>query len=157
MTNFEKYKGELMKIEGSFAVNKNTRKIAGCDTTDGVKGCIDCKNCLFNDTQDCFESDKIKWLYEEYKPPVLSDDELELIKILGKINGSEYKYIARNGYGVIRLFKTKPRTNKTGNYCGKYTYIDAASGDKILFPNITYEDGLYDIENKCFIKEKGDD
>jgi len=150
MTNFEKYKDELMKIEGEFAVNKNTREIVNCDSY------ISCEDCIFI-SRNCAESDKIKWLCEEFEKSILSDDELELIKILGKINGSEYKYIARNGYGVIRLFETKPRTNKTGNYCGKYTYIDAASGDKILFPNITYEDGLYDIENKCFIKEEGDD
>lgn len=148
MTNFEKYKDDLMKIEGNFAVNKNTGEIAGCDTTDGVKGCIDCKDCLFDDT-DCFESDKIKWLYSEYEKPILSDDELELIKALNKAMGKEYKYIIRDRVGLIRFFETKPRINELKNY--GYIYIGSNYG--ILFPHIAHKDGLYDIENKCFIKE----
>ena len=152
MTNFEKYKDELMKIEGEFAVDKNTREIVNCDSY------ISCEDCIFI-SRNCAESDKIKWLCEEYKEPILSDDELELINILSKINGKEYKYVARDVDGIIKLFEIKPHVNKSGYYYSEYgyTYIDAASGDKILFPNITYEDGLYDIENKCFIKEKGDD
>lgn len=144
MTNFEIYKDDLMKIKGRFAFNKNTRKIVKCDSR------ISCGNCIFN-SKDCFESDKIEWLYSEYEPPVLSDDEFELIKALSKVNRKEYKYIARDTYGVIRLFEIKPRTNKTGNYYGEYTYIDSASGSEILFSNITHKDGLYDIENKIFI------
>ena len=155
MTNFEKYKDDLMKIEGSFAFDKNTREIVGCDTSDGVERCIVCEDCLFHEG-DCFESDKIKWLYSEYKEPILSNDELELIKALNKAMGKEYKYIARDLHGVIRLFEIKPDIGKSGNYYGEYTYIDIASGDKVSFPNITHKDGLYDIKNKCFIEE-GDD
>lgn len=149
MTNFEIYKEDLLKIEGEFAVNKNTGEITRCDNR------IDCEDCIFI-SKCCRENYKIQWLYKEYEPPVLSDDELELINVLGKINGKEYKYLARDVYGIARLFETKPCTNKTGNYCGEYTYIDIASGSEILFSNITHKDGLYDIENKCFIKE-GDD
>jgi len=145
MTNFEKYKDDLMEIKGFFAVDKAQRKVVKCDSG------IYCKDCLFNNPESHCEGDRIKWLYKEYEPPVLSNDELELIKILGKINGREYKYIARDGYGVIRLFEIRPRTNKTGNYCGEYTYIDSASWSKILFSNITHKDGIYDIENKIFI------
>ena len=148
MTNFEKYKDDLMKIEGDFAFDKNTKEVVGCNTLDGVERRIDCENCIFNG--NCFENDKIKWLYEEF---VLSNNELELINVLGKINGKEYKYIARDSHGVIRLFEIKPDIGKSGNYYGEYTYIDIASGNnKILFPNIKFEDGLYDIENKCFIE-----
>jgi len=154
MTNFEKYKNDLMKIEGSFAFDKNTEKIAGCDTTDGVKSCIDCKDCLF-DKGNCFESDKIKWLYEEYKEPILSDDELELINTLSKINGEKYKYIFRTG-GTIFLFSEKPHIGKFGvRFADERHYLIIAeyNSPKNLFLNIKFEDGLYDIENKCFIKE----
>jgi hypothetical protein len=154
MTNFEKYQDELMKIEGSFAFDKNTEKIAGCDTTDGVKSCIDCKDCLF-DKGNCFESDKIKWLYEEYKEPILSDDELELINSLSKINGKKYEYIHKNGKRVF-LFSEKPPMDKWGiRFTDKCNYltIEEHSNAKNLFLNIKFEDGLYDIENKCFIKE----
>ena len=89
---------------------------------------------------------------------VLSNNELELIKSLSKVTGKEYKYITRDAYNVIRLFETKPSTDKSGNYWGEYTYVDIGDGvaGRILFSNITHKDGLYDIKNKCFIKE-GDD
>lgn len=148
MTNFEKYKDDLMKIEGTFAFDKNTREIVGCDTTDGIKRCIKCEDCLFN-LGNCSESDKIQWLCKEYKELVLSDDELELIKAFNKAMGKEYKYIIRDRVGLIRFFETKPRINELKNY--GYIYIGSNYG--ILFPNITHKDGLYDIRNKCFIKE----
>ena len=151
MTNFKKYKEDLMKIKGRFAFNKNTREIVRCDNH------IDYEDCIFNDIEDCIESDKIEWLYKKYEEPILSDDELELISIIGKINGKDYKYIARDLYDIIRLFEIKPDIGKSGHYYGEYTYIDSASGNEILFSNITHKDGLYDIKNKCFIKEEGDD
>ena len=140
MTNFEKYKDDLMKIEGEFAVDKNTREIVKCNSN------IECEDCLLN--SGCSESNKIKWLHEEYKKSILSDDELELIKALNKVMGKEYKYIIRDRVGLIRFFETKPRINELKNY--GYIYIGSNYG--ILFPNITHKDGIYDIKNKCFIK-----
>lgn len=141
MTNFEKYKDDLMEIGGEFAFNKNTREIVRCNS------CINCEDCIFL-SGECAENYKIKWLYEEYKEPILSDDELELINVLSKINKKVYKYIGRDALDVIRLFETKPDVSKTGNYYGDYSM----SGKGILFSNITHKDGLYDIENKCFIE-----
>ena len=151
MTNFEKYKDDLMEIEGEFAFNKNTREILRCD------GRISCEDCLFNEG-NCAESDKIKWLCKEYEEPILSDDELELIKAISKVAGINYKYVARDTCDVIGFFEIKPRVNELGNYHSEYgyTYVDIVSKDKVL-PNITHKDGLYDIKNKCFIKEEGDD
>jgi hypothetical protein len=148
MTNFEKYKDDLMKMEGCFAFDKNTKKITRCNAS------MNCKDCLF-DEGNCYESDKIKWLYEEYKEPILSDDELELINILSKVNGKKYKYICRNCNSVF-LFSEKPPMDRFGvrftDKC-KYFIITEHSNIKNLFLNIKFEDGLYDIENKCFIKE----
>lgn len=141
MTNFEKYKDDLMKIEGDFAVDRNTRKIVECST-------LDCVDCIFNE-KSCFDTGKIKWLCEEYKPPVLSDDELELINILSKINGKEYKYIYRSGNYVF-IFYDKPN-NRHGMILGENNYLEI-TGHIDLFSNIKYENGLYDIENKCFIE-----
>ena len=84
MTNFEKYKDDLMKIEGTLAFDKNTREVVGCGCDSTRR--IDCEDCLFN-AGNCSEGDKIKWLYEEYKEPILSDNELELIKALNKSMG----------------------------------------------------------------------
>jgi hypothetical protein len=147
MTNFEKYKDNLMKIEGCFAFDKNTKKIIRCADS------ISCEHCLF-DTKNCCEKSKIKWLYEEYKEPTLSDDELELINILNKINGKKYKYICRNGNSLV-LFSEKPPMAKWGVRFAdsNYLIITEHNNAKNLFLNIKFEDGLYDIENKCFIKE----
>jgi hypothetical protein len=148
MTNFEKYKDDLMKIEGCFAFNKNTKKITRCD------GSIICEHCLFDTEHPC-ENSKIKWLCEEYEEPILSDDELELINTLSKISGKQYKYICRNGFSIF-LFSKKPPIDRFGirftDRCN-YLIITDHYGDKSLFLNIKYKDGLYDIENKCFIKK----
>lgn len=153
MTNFEMYKDDLMKIKGSFAVDKNSKKIAGCDTTEGVKSCIDCSDCIFN-AGYCFESDKIQWLYEEYEPPVLSADELELIKAIGKATNKEYKYLARQE-GKIYLFTNKPFVHR-GAFGNSYTsnnyFAYISDKDETLFQNIENEIGIYDIKNKIFME-----
>lgn len=149
MTNFEKYKDDLIKIEGDFAFDKNTKEIAGCNTLDGTERYVECEDCLFNEGT-CFESDKIKWLYSEYEEPILSDDELELINVLSKISGKEYKYIARSGHRAF-LFADKPPIDKYGALLSRCNHLDI-SGYIDLFSNIKFADGLYDIENKCFIK-----
>ena len=146
MTNFEKYKDDLMKIEGDFAFDRNTEKIVRCDN------CINCGDCMFNST-GCLDSDKIYWLCKEHRESILSNGELELIKALNKAMGKEYKYIARDTTRNIRFFETKPNRNVLKNYYNLvdgYTYMGIQYG--LLFPNIKFEDGLYDIENKCFIK-----
>lgn len=151
MTNFEKYKDDLMKIEGAFAFDKEQQKIVGCrDSADGIEECIDCEDCLFNNTQYCFESDKIKWLYKEYKESILSDDELELINILSKIKGKEYKYIYRSGK-YIYIFPDKPNVDRYGIRFDRSNYFKF-TGHIDLFSNIKFEYGLYDIKNKCFIE-----
>lgn len=145
MTNFEKYKDDLMKIEGAFAFDKEQQKIVGCrDSADEIEECIDCEDCLFNNTQYCFESDKIKWLYKEYKESILSDDELELINILSKIKGKEYKYIYRSGKYIF-IFSDKPNIDKCGTTLDESDYLEI-TGHIDLFSNIKSEHGLYDIK-----------
>ena len=144
MTNFEKYKDDLVKIEGDFAFDKNTKEVVGCNTLDGVERRIDCVDCIFNN-ENCFESDKIKWLYSEYEEPILSNDELELVNILSKINGKEYKYIYRRDKYIF-IFSDKPNTDKYGIILDGSLEI---TGLIDLFSNI---DGLYDIKNECFIE-----
>ena len=152
MTNFEIYKDDLMKIEGHFAIDKAQQRVVGC-SADGLEECIDCKDCLFNDTQYCLESDKIKWLYKEYEPPVLSDDELELIKAISKATNKEYKYLARQD-GKIYLFTNKPfvQCGTFGNsYTSNYYFAYISDRDETLFQNIKNEIGIYDIKNKIFM------
>lgn len=143
MTNFEKYKDDLIKVEGDFAFDKNTGKVTRCDSH------IDCEDCLFI-SKGCFGSGKIKWLYSEYKEPILSNDELELINVLSKINGKEYKYIYRRDKYIF-IFSDKPNTDKCGIIFDGSNCLEMA-GHIDLFSNIKFEDGLYDIKNKCFIE-----
>lgn len=152
MTNFEMYKDDLLKIEGDFAVDKNTKEIVGCNISSDTKRRIDCADCIFN-KGNCTGSDKIRWLCEEYKPPVLSDDELELIKAIGKATKKEYKYLARQE-GKIYLFTNKPFVHR-GAFGNSYTsnnyFAYISDKDETLFQNIENEIGIYDIENKIFI------
>ena len=149
MTNFEKYKDDLMKIEGNFAIDKAQRRVVGC-SVNALGKRIDCVDCIFNEG-DCFESDKIKWLYSEYEKPILSDDELELINVLSKISGKEFKYIYKMRNQRVFIFCDKPFVDKYGVILDEGNYIDISECLE-LFPNIKFEDGLYDIKNKCFIK-----
>jgi hypothetical protein len=149
MTNLEAYKDDLMKIEGKFAFDKNTKKIIRCADS------ISCEHCLF-DEGNCCEKGKIKWLCKEYEPPVLADSELELIEAIGKATNKKYKYLAKQKGGRTTLFTNKPFINKS-NY-GYYYYTtnndfaDISNKGFTLFKNIENESGIYDIENKCFIK-----
>ncbi|MBQ3943342.1 MAG: hypothetical protein II669_03405 [Elusimicrobia bacterium] len=147
MTNFEKYKDYLMKIDGEFAFNKNTREILSCSS------CINCDDCIFNE-RNCAESDKIKWLCKEYEEPILSDDELELIKAISKATNKEYKYLAKQE-GKIYLFTDKPfvHCSAFGNsYTSNRYFAYISDKDETLFQNIENESGIYDIENKTFTK-----
>ena len=147
MKNFEIYEDDLMKIEGDFAINKAQRRIMRCDAF------IDCKDCLFNEG-NCYESDKLKWLYSEYEPPVLSGGELELIKAISKATNKEYKYLARQDVKIY-LFTNKPFVHR-GAFGNSYTsnnyFAYISDKDETLFQNIENEIGIYDIENKIFME-----
>ena len=138
-----------MKIDGEFAFNKHTREILKCG------GRISCKDCIFNEW-NCTGNNKIKWLYKEYEEPILSDDEFDLIKNIGRIKNKRYKYVVRTKSGEISLFVDKPTVleDDFGRYCSSKRYFSVLDSEKILFQNIRYEDGIYDIENKTFIKQE---
>ena len=142
MTNFEKYKDDLMEIEGVFAFNKHTKKIVKCNKN------ISCRDCVFN--FNCLERNKIKWLYEEHEEFILSDNELKLIKDISEVTNKEYKYVHRSGNHVL-LFCDKPPIDKYGILLDETDYIDI-SGHMHLFSNIEFMNGLYDIKDECFIE-----
>lgn len=145
MTKFEKYKDDLMKIDGDFAFDKVQRKVVGCcDVSD-----VECKNCEFD--EKCFESNKIKWLYEEYKPPVLSDDELELIKALEKAKKTKYRFIVRMKSGRVVITCDKPYMDDVYHTYRNDKNAVIIDEHEELFQNIDFNVGPYDIENKCFV------
>lgn len=147
MTNFEKYREEIEKLKNKYSFTLDLDgNVADCNN-------IPCCNCKFQDFATCKNS-RINWLFKEYEEFILSDDELELIKAINKVLGKEIKYMTRDEGNIMRFFETKPKINGLGNYYSLNEcsiHIDVLNGS--IFPSIQHKDGLYDIENKCFIKE----
>ena len=85
---------------------------------------------------------------------MLSDDELELIKAIGKATKKEYKYLVRQK-GRVYLFTNKPFVHR-GAFGNSYTsnnyFACFLDKDGTLFQNIKNEIGIYDLENKIFIQ-----
>jgi hypothetical protein len=159
MTNFEKYKDDLMKTEEDFGFSKTKQKIGVCGWVNNNIETVKCEDCLFDEPSTCCcDSEKIKWLCKE--ADVLTNDELEFIRVLGKIKKTKYKFIARSLDGQIIFFTCKPSVffqfAQTGNYyyyTNRKNYVVFFEDVKDLFQGIKNKDGLYDIINKRFIKE----
>ena len=156
MTNFEKYRKDIEETGYRFGYDIKTNKVTKCD----LMNCSDCEfsslnNCEFISLNNCdCRHRQIKWLYEEYI--VLTDAEINLINTLSGMTGVTYNFIVRDAYDEIYLFSNIPIAKDNRQYKYYLSQNDCLSiSDKTkkLFPNIKYEDGIYDIENKCFIKE----
>lgn len=101
----------------------------------------------------------LKCLYSAYEKSILTEDEINLIELLGKMKGESYKYITRTKDGGIMLYVGKP-TSHYDIYNNWYCYYANTScfcinkkDNYTMFSNIQFENGIYDIENKCFIKK----
>jgi hypothetical protein len=160
MTNFEKYKDDLMKTKGDFGFSKTKQKIGVCGWVNNNIETVKCEDCLFDEPSTCCcDSEKIKWLYKEADEPVLTNNELELIKALNKATGKEWKFIGRNKIGEVILFTDEPliQNNAFGIYFKKEKGYCLYMNGNYLFSNIAYDAGgcgLYDIENKVYHKYK---
>ena len=123
MTNFEKYKDEILplaKNNRAFAFHIN--KITDCKLSG-------CKNCIFTGT--CI-ANRIKWLYEEYQEPApkLTAEEYAFCKIA--TNG----YIARNERGSLYIYSGKPVQNISG-----WRALNWKELNRDYFQFITWESG----------------
>lgn len=95
MTNFEKYKDEILilaKNNRGFAFRMN--KITACKLSG-------CENCIF--TGSCI-ANRIKWLYEEYQEPALKLTKKE--RIFCEI--VRHGYIARDKDGSLCVYDSFP-------------------------------------------------
>ena len=92
MKNFEKYEHQISKLVNennaltcSIAIVSGIKKPKNCSSDD------DCSECL----KKCFE-----WMYSEYKEPILSDDEKEIVKemcdVIHKL-GCNAVYLIKHG------------------------------------------------------------
>lgn len=128
MTNFEKYKDEILplaKNNRGFAFHMN--KITDCKLSG-------CKNCIF--TGACI-ANRIKWLYEEYQEPApkLTKAERGFCEIV------KTGYIARDESGLIELYLSVPE--KGSSSWLSYNNEDATEMalDRNSFPFIQWDDG----------------
>ena len=125
MTNFEKYKDEILllaKNNRGFAFHMN--KITDCKLSG-------CKNCIF--TGACI-ANRIKWLYEEYQEPTpkLTKAEKGFCEIL------DDGYIARDKNGELHLYNNPPYVTET-DWRANYGHCTRLCSK--FFPFITWESG----------------
>lgn len=148
MTNFEKYRKDIKETRYRFGYDIKTNKVTKCD----LMHCHDCKFSSLNN-YDCRHK-QIEWLYEEYT--VLTDAEINLINTLSEMTGVTYNFIVRDKLDEIRLYHNIP-ISKVSEYGKHYLiqrdYMKILDKTKKLFPNIQYEDGIYDITEGRFIEE----
>ena len=146
MTNFEKYRKDIEETGYGFGYDIKTNKVTKCDL-------MKCYNCEFGplNNRDCRHK-QVKWLYEEYT--TLTDAEINLIDTLEEMTGVKYNFIVRD-CGVITLYPNIPiKDGRHGKYyLSQRDCISILDKTRKLFPNIKYEDEIYDITEGCFIEE----
>lgn len=148
MTNFEKYRKDIEKAGYRFGYDIKKNKVTKCDL-------INCYDCEFSPLNgyDCRHK-QVEWLYEEYM--TLTDAEINLIDTLSEMTGVTYEFIVRDAYNKINLFSNIPIAKYNGQdkyYLSQSDSISILDKTKKLFPNIQYEDGIYDITEGSFIEE----
>lgn len=127
MKNWEKYEEAIKEIGFSFAVLKSSNEVVDC----AIGRRFSCNECLFVDEPGyTCEDDRVKWLYSEYKEPVvLTDDERKLCELLGD------GWIARDKSGKIFYYNEEPFKNKETELWGTCYEINISVG----FPQCKFE------------------
>ena len=148
MTNFEKYRKDIEKAGYRFGYDIKTNKVIKCDL-------MNCHDCEFSSLNNCdCRHKQVKWLYEEYI--ALTDAEINLINTLEEMTEKKYEFITRDRSGVINLYTKIPIAKDFGygkRYLSQRDCMKISDKTKKLFPNIQYEDGIYDITEGYFIEE----
>ena len=123
MKNWEFYEKELRTYGLSFAMEDN--QMCSC-------AFVSCDRCMFSmsETYPC-DATRVKWLYQEYKEPVvLTDDEKSLCKLLGG------GWIARDKNDYLHWHEHKP-------YKGDCTWIRTRQSRCVnigdIFPQCKFE------------------
>lgn len=86
MLNAEKYKERIKELDYRVTIDINSNELKHCNE-------MNCCNCKFRDN-DCNRK-RTEWLLEEYKEPILTDEEKEYLKNLIKHFRNYIKYIER--------------------------------------------------------------
>lgn len=132
MTNFEKYKDEILEIskETKVAVDKTRNTPTRCPN-------ISCKKCLFYPR--CDEEPFVKWLYAEHREPapMLTKEERVFCEIV------RHGYIARDKDGSLCVYDSFPVQRILSWFEDLWIKIDSDT-----FRFITWESGkVWSIES----------
>lgn len=127
MTNFEKYKDEILEISRTQAIAINKRRNAPEKCSYSV-----CSECLLHEGTYCNQRAIFQWLYSEYQEsaPKLTAEEYAFCKIA--TNG----YIARNERGSLHIYSEKPVQNISG-----WRTLNWKELNRDYFQFITWESG----------------
>lgn len=127
MTNFEKYKDEILGISRTQAIAINKRRNAPEKCSYSV-----CSECLLHEGTYCNQRAIFQWLYSEYQEPApkLTKAERGFCEILQK------GYIARDENGSLFVYDALPiRSERTWSGFN-WRQLDCSS-----YPFITWESG----------------
>lgn len=102
MTNFEKYKDEILGISRTQAIAINKRRNAPEKCSHSV-----CSECLLHEGRSCNQKAIFQWLYSEYQEPApkLTKKERVFCEIV------RHGYIARDENGSIACHFPEPQKN----------------------------------------------
>lgn len=125
MTNFEKYKDEILEISRTQAIAINKRRNAPEKCSNSV-----CSECLLHEGRSCNQKAIFQWLYSEYQEPApkLTKAERGFCEIV------RHGYIARDKDKRLYLYGCQPSQRSSG-WAGE-RWIDL---DRNFFPFITWE------------------
>lgn len=130
MTNFEKYKDEILGISRTQAIAINKRRNAPEKCSYSV-----CSECLLHEGRYCNQRAIFQWLYSEYQEPTpkLTKAEKGFCEII------KDGYIARDKNGELYLYNNPPYVTATDwRECGHCTRLCSN-----FFPFITWESNRY--------------
>ena len=115
MTNFEKYKDEILGISRTQVIAINKRRNAPEKCSYSV-----CSECLLHEGTYCNQKAIFQWLYSEYQEPVpkLTKKERAFCEIV------RHGYIARDKNGELYLYNNPPYATETDwRECGHCTKL----------------------------------
>lgn len=103
MTNFEKYRGEILEISKNgdrVAIDKCTKKVQSCSE-------VTCWNCVFYNGDAFCTVPLMLWLYEEYQEPKVDWSKVAVdTKVLVSDDGEEWhkRHFARYEEGIVYVW-----------------------------------------------------
>ena len=98
MTNFERYRDEILEISksgGRVAIDKHTKKVQSCNE-------VICWNCVFYNSDASCLAPLMLWLYEEYQEPPIDWSTVPIdTKVLVSNSGNHWckRYFAKRKDG----------------------------------------------------------